>query len=257
MSPESCMEIGSASFGKPGMDEARIEFAIYNHGEVVMVSFKDDLEMFQFMKAKLYSAVLSDSLDQLALYDQAMRADIRPIYPEAVVVGRALTVLSVDVYERTEEPYKLEIESVDSLQPGNVLVASTGRSTRTCFWGELLSTAAQVRGAHGAIIDGYTRDVRRIINMQFPVFATGMKPVDSNGRSVVVDYNCPVNCGDVVVRSGDIIFGDIDGVIVIPRQVEREVIEWALTKVEGENKVREELKQGKYLRDVYEKYGIL
>jgi regulator of RNase E activity RraA len=222
-----------------------------------MALFKDDLEMFQFMKDKLYTAVLSDSLDQLDIYDQAMRADIRPVYPEAVVVGRALTVQSMDVYERTENPYELEIKVVDSLLPGNVLVVSTGRSTRTCFWGELLSTAAQARGAHGAVIDGYTRDVRQIINMQFPVFATGMKPVDSNGRSVVVDYNCPVNCGDVVVRSGDIVFGDIDGLVVIPGQVEQQVIEWALEKVEGENRTRDELKQGKYLRDVYEKYGVL
>jgi 4-hydroxy-4-methyl-2-oxoglutarate aldolase len=222
-----------------------------------MVSFKDDLEMFQFIKTKLYTAVLSDALDQLALNNQAMRTDIRPIYPDAVVVGSALTVLSVDVYETTEEPYKLEIEAVDSLQSGSVLVASTGRSTRTCFWGELLSTAAQVRGAYGAIIDGYIRDVKRIIDMKFPVFATGMKPVDSNGRGIVVDYNCAVNCGDVVVKSGDIIFGDMDGVVVIPKQVEKEVIEWALKKVEGENKTREELRQGKYLRDVYEKYGIL
>jgi 4-hydroxy-4-methyl-2-oxoglutarate aldolase len=222
-----------------------------------MVSFKDDLEMFQFMKTKLYSAVLSDSLDQLSLYNQVMRADIRPIYPEAMVIGRALTVLSIDVYERKDKPYELEIEAVDSLKPENVLVASTGCSTRTCFWGELLSTASQVRGSQGAVIDGYIRDVRRIINMQFPVFATGMKPVDSNGRSIVVDYNCPVNCGDVVVKSGDIIFGDIDGVVVIPKHVEKEAIEWALTKVDGENKTRDELRQGKYLRDVYEKYGVL
>jgi len=222
-----------------------------------MISFKDDLEMIQFMKTKLYSAVLSDSLDQFGLYDQAMRADIRPIYPEAVIVGRALTIMSIDIYERTEEPYKLEIEAVDSLKPGNILVASTGRSVRTCFWGELLSTAAQVRGAYGAIIDGYIRDTRRIIDMQFPVFCAGMKPVDSNGRGIVADYNCAINCGDVIVSSGDIVFGDIDGIVVIPKQVEKEVIEWSWAKVEGENKTREELRQGKYLRDVYEKYGIL
>jgi len=222
-----------------------------------MLSFKDDLEMFQFMKTTLYSAVLSDALDQKGLYDQAMKADIRPVYPEAVVVGRALTVLSMDVYERKDNPYTLEIESVDSLKPGHVLVASTGGSTRTCFWGELLSTAAQARGAYGAVIDGYTRDVRKIIAMQFPVFATGMKPVDSNGRGLVVDYNCPINCGGVVVKPGDIIFGDIDGIVAIPQQVEKEVIQWALEKVEGENKTREELKNGRYLRDVYEKYGVL
>ena len=221
------------------------------------ISFADDLEMFQMMKEKLYSAVLCDALDQVGLHDQAMRADIRPVHPEAVVVGRALTVSSVDVYEPVAEPYELEIESVDHLQPGDVLVASTGRSTRTCFWGELLSTTSRARGAHGAVIDGYTRDVRQIIEMRFPVFATGMKPVDSNGRGVVMGYNCPVNCGDVIVKPGDLVFGDLDGVVVIPKKVTKEVIERALQKVAGENKTREELQQGSYLRDVYAKYGVL
>ena len=220
-------------------------------------SFANDQEMFQLMKEKLYSAVLSDAVDQVGHRNQAMRADIRPVYPEAVVVGRALTVLSVDIYGPVEEPYKLEIESVDLLKPGNVLVAATGRSTRTCFWGELLSTAARVRGANGAVIDGYTRDVRQIMQMQFPVFAAGMKPVDSAGRGEVMAYNCPVNCGDVIVNPGDIVFGDIDGVVVIPKADGEAVVERAIRTVEGENITREELLKGGYLRDVYAKYGVL
>ena len=221
------------------------------------LSFANDLDMFQMMKEQLYAAVLCDALDQVGCRDQSMRADIRPVYPEAVVVGRALTVLSADVYEVVDDPYKLEIESVDRLKPGDVLVACTGRSTRTCFWGELLSTASRARGAHGAVIDGYTRDVKHIVEMQFPVFAAGMKPVDSNGRGLVMDYNCPINCGDVIVRPGDIVFGDIDGIVVIPKDVEREVIERASEKVTGENRTRDELRQGDYLRDVYERYGVL
>jgi len=221
------------------------------------VPFGDDLKLFGMMKEKLYSAVLSDALDQIGLRDQAMRADIRPVFSEAVVVGRALTVLSVDIYDILENPYEKEIASVDLLKPGNVLVAATGRSTRTCFWGELLSTAARARGAYGAVVDGYTRDVRQIVQMQFPVFAAGMKPVDSAGRGVVMDYNCPVSCGDVVVNPGDIVFGDIDGVVVLPKAAEKEIIQRAVDKVAGENKTREELLKGGYLRDVYEKYGVL
>jgi regulator of RNase E activity RraA len=213
--------------------------------------------MFQFMKERLYSAVLSDALDQAGKRDQAMRADIRPIFPEAVVVGRAHTVLSVDIYTTAENPYTVEIEAVDGLKPGSVLVAATGRSTRTCLWGELLSTAAVARGAHGAVIDGYTRDMRQIIKMQFPVFSTGMKPVDSSGRSMVMHYGCPINCGDVVVHSGDIVFGDIDGIVVIPRAIEKEVLRRAVEKVEGEDRAREDLKKGAYLKDVYAKYGVL
>lgn len=219
--------------------------------------FGNDLKLFDMMKEKLYSAVLSDALDQVGLRDQAMRADIRPVFPEAVAVGRALTALSVDIYEVLENPYEKEIASVDLLKPGNVLVAATGRSTRTCFWGELLSTAARARGANGAVVDGYTRDVRQIVQMQFPVFAAGMNPVDSAGRGVVMDYNCPVSCGDVVVNPGDIVFGDIDGIVVIPKAAEKEVIQRAVDKVAGENRTREELQKGAYLRDVYEKYGVL
>jgi regulator of RNase E activity RraA len=220
-------------------------------------SFSDDHEMFEAMKQKLYSAVLSDALDQVGHRDRAMRADIRPVFAEAILVGRAHTVLAVDVYETEIDSYEMEIEAVDSLTPGRVLVASTGRSTRNCLWGELLSTASLARGARGAIIDGYVRDVRQIREMRFPVFSTGMKPVDSMGRGKVIDYGCPINCGDVVVQPDEIVFGDIDGVVAIPKAVEKEVIERAFCKVEGEDRARKDLQQGAFLKDVYQKYGIL
>ncbi len=120
-----------------------------------MIPFDDPLALFALMKERLYAAVLCDALDQVGYRQQAMRADIRPLFPEAVVVGRACTMQSVDVYEFEENAYEKEIAAVDSLQPGDVLVASTQQSTRTCLWGELLSTASTARGANGAIIDGY------------------------------------------------------------------------------------------------------
>ena len=219
--------------------------------------FDDDSKLFHVMQEQLYSAVLCDALDQVGLRDQAMRTDIRPVYPDAVVVGRAMTMQSVDVYEPETNIYEHEIAAVDSLKPGDVMVASTQQSTRTCLWGELLSTAAAARGARGAVIDGYTRDVRLIQKMQFPVFSTGMYPVDSAGRGCVIDYNSPISCGDVIVRPGDIVFGDFDGIIVIPKDAAREVIERAVKKVEGENITREELRKGAKLREVYDKYGVL
>lgn len=219
--------------------------------------FDDDLKLFALMKEQLYAAVLCDALDQVGHRQQAMRADIRPIYPEAVVVGRAVTMQSVDVYRPEENVYDKEIAAVDSLKPGDVMVASTQQSTRTCLWGELLSTAATARGANGAIIDGYTRDVRLIQKMGFPLFATGMYPVDSAGRSEVIEYNCTINCGGVIVSPGDVIFGDYDGVIVIPKEALRAVVERAVAKVEGENITRQELRNGLTLRDVFDKYGVL
>ena len=222
-----------------------------------MIKFANEQEMFDMMRDKLSAAVISDVLDSLGAREQAMRADIRPIYQGAIVVGRAYTALTVDIYQIIDDPYKGEIEAVDSLKPNDVMVVCTNRSTRTCFWGELLSTAARARGARGIVIDGYTRDVAQIIAMQFPTFAAGMSVVDSAGRSTVVDHGCPVNCGDVLVNTGDIVFGDIDGVVVIPKELEKEVIPLALEKVGKENLTRNELLKGAMLKAVYAKYGVL
>lgn len=222
-----------------------------------MPALQRDRDWLDGQASRLYSAVLSDVLDSLGFRTQALAPRLRPLWPEAVVVGRAHTVLTVDVFDQRPDPYRLEIEAVDSLQPGDVLLAATGPSTRTCFWGELLSTAAQQRGARGAIIDGYTRDLRRIRQLAFPVFATGAYPVDSAGRSMVVEYGGAIACGDVVIHEGDLIFGDEDGIVALPRQAEEEAIRKALEKVEGENRTRNELEQGMTLTDVYAKYGVL
>ena len=222
-----------------------------------MVDFASETEMFDTMRDKLYASVISDTIDSLGARNQGMRADIRPMWAGAVVVGRAYPVLTADVYKLVDDPYGGEIDAVDSLKPNDVMVVCTQRSTRTCFWGELLSTAARARGARGIVLDGYTRDVAQITKMKFPTFATGVYMVDSAGRSIVIDHNCPVDCGGVLVNPGDIIFGDIDGVVVIPRELEKEVIPLALEKVSKENQLRDELLKGSLLRDAYNKYQVL
>ena len=217
----------------------------------------DDTELFDMMEKELYAAVLSDALDAAGYREQALRHTIRPLYPDAIVVGRAMPVLCVEVYEMPDEPYQQEITAVDSLKPNDVLVCSTNESPRICIWGELLSTAARARGARGAVIEGFIRDARQIMAMQFPVFMTGLSPIDSYGRGDVMAYNVPIECGGVTVNPGDILFGDIDGIVAIPQPVEVEVIEAALAKVSGENRTRDELRAGATLREVYDKYGIL
>ncbi len=221
------------------------------------MKWNNETELFEMMKEKLYAAVISDALDQVGYRNQTMHHDIRPLYMEAVAVGRAMPVLCVDVYEVPDQPYQMEIAAVDSLKPNDVLVCSTNYSTRNCFWGELLSTAASVRGARGAIVEGFIRDTKQITEMQFPVFMTGISPVDSSGRGDVIAYNVPIECGGVKVNPGDIVFGDYDGVVVIPKKVENKVIEAALEKVSGENRTRDELLKGSTLKAVYDKYGIL
>jgi regulator of RNase E activity RraA len=151
----------------------------------------------------------------------------------------------------------VEIEAVDSLQPGEVAVVGTQKSVRNAPWGELLSTAARARGARGAVVDGLVRDVRKIEELGFPVFASGIKPVDSSGRGVVTAYNVPVECGDVIVDPGDFVFADFDGVVVVPKDMVVVVLRLAADKVSRENSSRAELMNGAYLRNVFDRYGVL
>ena len=197
-----------------------------------------DDALLDTLRTRLYTAVVSDVLDRQGFLEQAMSARIRPIEPGMRLVGRAHTVLTADIYERPANPYEKEIAAVDSLKPGDVMVAATNGSERTCLWGELLSTAAKARGATGCLIDGHVRDVRRIVEMGFPVFCTGFRPVDSSSRSTIVDFECPVLCGDVLVHPGDIVFADIDGVVVIPRDRLQATVAAAVEKVEAENSSR-------------------
>ncbi|NLT94907.1 MAG: RraA family protein [Clostridia bacterium] len=213
--------------------------------------------MFDMMRQKLYSAVISDILDDLGYRNQVMEENIRPIHEDFVIVGKAKTCLAVDVYKEYTNPYDIEIKAIDSLKENEVFVASTNKSPRISLWGELLSTASKARGAVGAIIDGLIRDVKKIIAMDFPVFCAGFKPLDSKGRGYVIDYDCPILCGGVMVYPGDIIFADYDGVVVIPSQIAGEVIEKALEKVNKENSIKKELEEGKLLADIYKKYGVL
>jgi 4-hydroxy-4-methyl-2-oxoglutarate aldolase len=221
------------------------------------LSHQHDLALCEFAEKNLYTAVVSDSMDQLGFRHQAMREYLRPLYSACKVAGWARTISCSDLYYTPPDPYAIEIEAVDSLLPGEVAVVGTQKSIRNAPWGELLSTASRARGARGAIIDGLVRDVHKIEELGFPVFASGIKPVDSLGRGCVTAYNVPVECGEVIVQPGDFVFADFDGVVVVPKAVVKEVIELASDKVRRENSSRAELMKGAYLRDVYQKYGVL
>jgi regulator of RNase E activity RraA len=222
------------------------------------VNWDSDEEKFTVIRQKLYTPVVSDTLDRLGFRQQAMRHDIRPLHPDFIIVGRARTLLWMATYEEVKpNPYVNEMEAIDSLKPGDVPVHSTDYSWTVAPWGELLSTAAQMRGSTGTVVDALVRDVKRIIALQFPTFARGIKPVDSCGRGFVADFDVTIRCGDVEVHPGDIVFGDFDGIVVIPRAAEAEVLSRALAKVDGENNTRSELVQGRLLHEVYAKYGVL
>ncbi len=210
-------------------------------------------------RERLFTAVLSDVLDAAGHRSQAMRPGVRPLDDALVMVGRARTGLYMDVYhvQPGENPYALEIGLVDDLKPADVVVLATGASGRIAPWGELLSTASRARGAAGCVTDGLVRDVRAIRELRFPVFAGGIGPLDTKGRGKIMAIDIPVECGGVRVEPGDLVFGDADGVVVVPRAIEDEILRAALAKVEGEDETRAALARGEKLADVFARLGIL
>ncbi|MET3577173.1 regulator of RNase E activity RraA [Mesorhizobium robiniae] len=211
------------------------------------------------IKERLFSAVLSDVMDRMGHMSQAMSVKVRPLDSALVMVGRARTGFYSDVFEviEGENPYETEITFVDDLGPGEIAVIGCGASGRIAPWGDLLSTASRARGAIGCVTDGMVRDTRNIIESKFPVFHGGIGPLDSRGRGKMTSTDTAIECGGVLVRSGDIVFGDADGVVVIPRQIEDEVLRLAFDKVDGEDNTKAELLKGTPLAVVFEKYGIL
>jgi 4-hydroxy-4-methyl-2-oxoglutarate aldolase len=211
------------------------------------------------IRAKLFTSVLSDTLDGLGFRDQAMRPSIRPLDESKTLVGRARTGFYMEVFHIApgENPYDLEIRLIDDLKPGEVAVLGCGAAQTIAPWGELLSTACVARGAAGCITDGLVRDVRAIRTLGFPVFHGGIGPLDSKGRGKVMAIDVPIACGGVRVAPGDLVFGDADGVICVPQEIEEKAIAAALQKVEGEDRTREALARGEKLAQVFARYGIL
>jgi regulator of RNase E activity RraA len=215
-----------------------------------------------FLKAireKLYVAVVSDVLDSLGYMNQAMSSCIRPLDDSLVLAGYARTGLYQDIYHITkgENPYELEIALIDDLGADDVAIFACGASGRIAPWGELLSTASRARGASGCVTDGLTRDIRAIREMKFPVFHGGIGPLDSKGRGKASQIDVPVVCAGVRIEPGDLVFGDADGVVVIPAAIEDQVVTNAFEKVSGEDKTRQDLASGVKLREVFERYGVL
>lgn len=220
--------------------------------------------MFSFecnkVKDNLYSAVLSDVLDSIGLPNQTMRPFVRPLDDNSVIFGPARTGLFMPRYGLVpdENPYDIEIELIDDLKPGDVPVFACGGPIETITpWGELLTTAAIARGAVGFVTDGLVRDVRAIKSKGFPVFAGGIRPLDSAGRSKMILRDTAVECAGARIEPGDLIFADVDGVVVLPAARANEVIEKAQEKVTGENITRDEILAGNKLADIYNKYGVL
>src|SRR6202166_2184104 len=224
-----------------------------------------DQELFSTIRQELFTCVVGDVMDKLGLQHQFLPPQIHALRPDMVLIGRAMPVLAVDVFEEKiagahnrlmEKPFGLMLEALDDLKANEVYV-NTGSSPRNALWGELMSIRARKLGSRGAVLNGYVRDTKSILNMGFPTFGFGSYGQDAAPRYKVVDFRIPVEIGSVRVRPGDILFGDIDGVLVIPAEAETEVFTRALEKARGEKLVKKAIERGSSAVDAVAKYGIM
>lgn len=216
----------------------------------------DDEDLFRTMKEQLYTPVLGDILDRMGFVHQFLPQPIQPMATDMKIAGRAMPVLMMDVYEEPKKPFGLMTESLDQLQPGEVYLA-TGGDMRCAYWGEILTATAKMRGAVGAIVNGFHRDTPKILEQCWPVFSRGRYAQDTRVRMQITDFRCPIEIGRVAITPGDLLFADLDGVLVVPAAVENEVIEQALEKARQENIVRKEIENGMSSTEVFKKYDVL
>ncbi len=218
--------------------------------------WRDDVELFQLVGRELYTPVVGDILDGLKYYHQFLPQPVQPIREGMVVVGRAMPVLMIDVHGPQKKPFGLMTQALDDLKPGEVYIAGGG-DMRCAYWGELLTATARTRGAVGAVLDGFHRDTPQVLGQKWPVFSRGRYAQDSSVRTAVADFRCSIEIGGVWIEPGDLVFGDLDGVVTIPRAVEKEVITRALEKARGEKVVRKAIEGGMTATAAFRKFGIL
>lgn len=237
----------------------------FRGGEESMQPWKSDEELFAIAEKELFTCVVGDILDKMNLLHQYLPPQIQAMRGDMVLVGRAMPVLSGDVFQEVVEqsanalsakPFGLMLEAVDDLKKNEIYI-NTGSSPRNALWGELMSVRARKLGARGAVLNGYVRDTKAILAMGYPTFSFGSYGQDSAPRYKVHDFRVPIEIGGVLIRPGDILFGDIDGVLVVPSQVETEVFRRALEKARGEKDVRRALEEGLTAVDAFRKHGIM
>lgn len=218
--------------------------------------WQGDEELFGLIRRELYTAVIGDILDEIGLRHQFLPPEIRALSPQMKVVGRALPVLEADTFDEAKQPFGLMFEALDDLAPGEVYLVA-GASPRYSVWGELMTIAAKQRGSAGVVAQGYVRDTRALLDLDFPVFSLGSYAQDQRCRGQVIDFRVPVEVGQVRIAPGDLIVGDIDGVLSVPGDAVEAVITQALDKVRGERQVKGALLSGMSAVEAFRRYGIM
>ncbi len=227
--------------------------------------WKTDDELFSIAKKELFVALVGDILDKIGFRNQFLPPTIKPLHNDFVVIGRAMPVLEADVFEEVVEntknpmmmkPFGLMFEALDSLRPNEVYICS-GASPRYALWGGLMSTRAMKLAASGAVLHGWSRDTNEILKLGFPTFSYGGYAQDQGPRGKVIDYRVPIEIDGVRVNPGDVIYGDRDGVLVVPSEVVVEAFSGAIEKARGEQLVKKALEEGMSTVAAFDKFGIM
>lgn len=230
-----------------------------------MKEWQDQKSMFTLIKKELYTAVIGDIMDKMGFTHQFLPPRIRPLRNDMFVVGRAMTVLETDVIENDKsrgnnpllkKSFGLMLEALDDLKEDEIYICN-GSSPTYALWGELMSARAIACKAAGAVVNGYSRDTNGILVLNFPCFSYGPYAQDQAPRGKVIDFRVPLEIEGVSVNDGDIIVGDIDGVCIVPGEIEEEVITKALEKARGERIVIKKIQEGMSSREAFDKYGIM
>ncbi|HXC01784.1 MAG TPA: RraA family protein [Opitutaceae bacterium] len=221
-----------------------------------MSDWKSDTELFELIKTQLYTPVVGDILDQYGCFHQFLPPAVRPLRNDMKIAGRAMPVLQMDVFGPQKNMFGLMTQALDDLKPGEVYIA-TGGTMQSANWGEIMTAAARTRGAVGAVVNGYHRDTPRVLEQNWPVFSRGHWAQDSAPRMKVVDFRCRIEIEGTVVEPGDLVFGDIDGVVIVPARLEHEVMTKALEKARAEKTVRKEIEGGMSSTAAFKKHGVL
>ena len=227
--------------------------------------WNNDDQLFALMRTRLFPAVVGDILDAMGLLKQFLSPGIRPLRSDMVIAGRAMPVLETNCFAATEpdgqlpisrQPFGLLFQALDDLKAHEVYVA-TGCAPQFALWGGLMTTRALHLKAAGAVLDGYSRDTPEVLESGLPVFSYGGYAQDQGPRGKVVDYRVPVEINGVRIAPGDIVFGDLDGVLVIPRHAEEEAVRKALEKASTENKVRDAIQKGMSTVEAFKTFGVM
>lgn len=211
------------------------------------------------IRQHLFTAVIGDVMDAAGLAHQFLPPYLRPLDDSHRLVGRALTVLESDIADRDpeDEPFGLMFKALDDLKPGEVYVC-TGSTGAFALWGELMSSRAARLGATGAVVDGFHRDTRGIRRLGFPVFSAGAYAQDQRPRGRVTDFRVPLTFSNgAVVRPGDVIVGDVDGVLAIPADHVGDIVAAALAKAGAERDVERAIAAGEATTAIFARTGIM